>query len=48
MNSIQIRLRRGYLALFKEIQALYGWQSLKTSAVDLLLTCPLHDTTAQQ
>jgi hypothetical protein len=47
INSIQIGLRRGYLALFKEIQALYGWQSSKIGAVDLLLTCLLQDTTAQ-
>ena len=46
-DSIQIGLRHGYLALFKEIQALHGWQSSKTGAVDILLTCPLQDTTAQ-
>ncbi len=29
MNSIQIGLRRGYLVLFKEIQALYDFAKLK-------------------
>ena len=30
-----VRLRYGNLALFKEIQALCGWQSLETNAIEI-------------
>ena len=33
MNNV--RLSHGNLALFKEIQALYGWQSLETDAANI-------------
>ena len=46
MNKQSFRLRRGYLALFKEIQAHCG--IIYTDPAVCLLTCPLQDTTAQQ
>ena len=33
MNNVG--LRHGNLAFFKDIQVLYGWQSLETSAVEI-------------